>query len=54
MRSEEILANSVSFFNQKLREINAPYILNDKVDLYGLHIAKKNGHPKEDLPRIEQ
>lgn len=52
MRCDEILANCVSYFNQRLRDSAAPYVLNDRIELYSLHIAKKNGHPKDDLPRI--
>ena len=41
----------VSYFNKKLRERNCPYWMSDRSELYRLHIAKRNGKPKEDLPR---
>ena len=51
MTSDEILANSISYFNQELAKRRLPIQLKDKSDLYRLHIAKKNGMPKDDLPR---
>ena len=51
MTSDEVLANSVSCFNQQLRELNVPVQLKDKPELFRLHLAKKNGLPKEDWPR---
>jgi len=45
--------NCVSFFNQLLRDKNYPFQLKDNGALYRLSIAKKNGLPKDDLPRMQ-
>ena len=51
MTTDEVLVNSISYFNQELARRNQPMQLKDKSALYRLHIAKKNGLPKDDLPR---
>ena len=51
MTAEEVLVNSISFFNKELAARNLRVQLKDKSTLYRLHIAKKNGLPKDDLPR---
>jgi hypothetical protein len=51
MTTDEVLINSISFFNQELGKRHQAVQLKDKSSLYRLHIAKKNGLPKDDLPR---
>ena len=51
MKAEELLLNSISYFNKLLAERNCGLQLKDNDNLYKLHIAKKNGKPKDDLPR---
>ncbi len=52
MKCEELLLNSISYFNKLLREGGHGKQLKDNDKLYTLHIAKKNGKPKDDLPRM--
>ncbi len=52
MKAEELLLNSISYFNKLLRDGNTGAQLKDSDRLYTLHIARKNGRPKDDLPRM--
>ena len=51
MKTEELLLNSIGYFNKLLRDGNQGLQLKDNDKLYRLHIAKNNGNPKDDLPR---
>ena len=51
MKTEELLLNCISYFNNMLREENHGIQLRDNDQLYKLFIAKKNGKIKEDFPR---
>lgn len=54
MKAEELLLNCISHFNMQLREKSFGVQLKDNDKLFKLHIAKKNGKPKDDLPRIRR
>jgi hypothetical protein len=51
MKAEELVLNSVSYFNHLMTDKKYNAQLKDNGQLYRLHIAKKNGEPKDDLPR---
>ena len=41
----------IDWFNEHLKEVKAPYTLNDQMfEYYQLYMAKKNGKPNDDFP----